>query len=56
MTYILKNIKQRLLIIIGIIFLSLAFGLHWVFAIPGIISIIISVEANEFDFILNKKQ
>jgi hypothetical protein len=49
MTTILKNIKKRLLIIIGISLGVLTFALNWMFIIPCGISLLLAHEANEFD-------
>ena len=51
MTTILKNIKKRLLIIIGISLGILTITLNWMFIIPCVISLALAHEANEFDFI-----
>jgi hypothetical protein len=51
MTTILKNIKKRLLIILGISLRILTFALNWMFIIPCVISLALAHEANEFDFI-----
>jgi hypothetical protein len=49
MTTILKNIKKRLLIIIGISLIILTFTFNWMFIIPCGISLLLAHEANEFD-------
>jgi hypothetical protein len=49
MTTILKNIKKRLLIIIGVSLGVLTFVLNWMFIIPCVISLTLAHEANEFE-------
>jgi len=49
MTKILKNIKNRLLIIIGISLVILTFTLNWMFIVPCGISLLLAHEANEFE-------
>ena len=47
---IFSKIKQRLLILIGILLIIMSCTLHWVFIIPSMVSFAIGHEANEFDF------